>query len=66
MFGLVATANRVKIICDEQVGQEEGLGLGNLLILSLFNLNRAFTRLPVTGNPIDDLMRALSAGAGLV
>jgi hypothetical protein len=63
---LVAAADRVKIIRDEEIGQEEGLGLGCLLVLSLFNLNRALTGLPVTGNSIDDLMGALSAGAGFV
>jgi hypothetical protein len=63
---LVAAANRVKIISDQQIGQKEGLRVGGFLILSLLNLDRAFMGLPVAGDSIDDLVGALSAGAGLV
>jgi hypothetical protein len=63
---LVAAANRVKIISDQQIGQKEGLRLGGFFTLSLLNLDRAFIGLPVAGDSIDDLMGALSAGAGLV
>jgi hypothetical protein len=65
-FGLVAAANRVKIISDQQIDQKEGLRIGGFTLLSLLNLNRAFKGLPVACDSIDDLMGALSAGAGFV
>ncbi|MEW8027885.1 MAG: hypothetical protein AB2792_13480 [Candidatus Thiodiazotropha sp.] len=66
LYGLVAAADRVKIIRDQQIGQKEGLGLGGFSILSLLNLDRAFMGLPIAGDPIDDLMGAFSAGASFV
>lgn len=66
LYGLVAATDRVKIIRDQQIGQEEGLGLGGLFILSLLNLDRALMGLPIAGDPVDDLMGTFSAGASLV
>lgn len=66
LYGLVAATDRVKIIRDQQIGQEKGLGLGGLSILSLLNLDRTFMGLPIAGDPVDDLMGAFSAGASLV
>jgi hypothetical protein len=63
---LVTATNRVKIICNQQIGQEKGFGLGGLSALSFLYLDRAFMGLPIASDSIYDLMGALSAGAGFI
>jgi hypothetical protein len=63
---LVAAANCVKIICDQEIRQKKGFSLGNLGFLPFFNLDWTLMGLPITGDTVDDLMGAFSAGAGFV
>ncbi|MEW8496784.1 MAG: hypothetical protein AB2604_23525, partial [Candidatus Thiodiazotropha taylori] len=57
----VTASNSVEIICNQQVGQQKGLGFGLFLALHLLFLDGAFMGLPITCGSADYQVGALLA-----
>ncbi|MEW8584866.1 MAG: hypothetical protein AB2531_03815, partial [Candidatus Thiodiazotropha sp.] len=57
----IAAAYRVKIVCNQQIGQKERFRAGLFLTLHLLFLDWAFMWLPVTGRSADNKVGAFLA-----
>jgi hypothetical protein len=57
----VATADSVKIICNQQIGQKKSFRFGLFLALHLLFLDWAFMGLPIASRAANDQVRALLA-----